>query len=158
MDRCNVCCSLVDIDTVRSGEEGAEPEGKALDLLVHLRFQPSPMVMSSGYLRDRVRSLDIRERLRVEPPLLLHIERSQLRWFGHLCKDASRTPPCGGVSGMSIREETLGQTQDTLEGLYLSTVLGTPQGSPWRSWLKWLEERTVWASLLRMLPLRPRPG
>ena len=31
-------------------------------------------------LRDRVRSSDIREGLRVEP-LLLHMERSQLRWF-----------------------------------------------------------------------------
>ncbi|KAF7644066.1 hypothetical protein LDENG_00228770, partial [Lucifuga dentata] len=39
-------------------------------------------------LRDRVRSSDIQEGLRVEP-LLLHIERSQLRWFGHLI----RMPP-----------------------------------------------------------------
>ena len=39
-------------------------------------------------LRDRVRSSDIRERLRVEP-LLLHVERSQLRWLGHLV----RMPP-----------------------------------------------------------------
>ncbi|TWW76578.1 Spondin-1 F-spondin [Takifugu flavidus] len=34
-------------------------------------------------LRDRLRSLDIREGLGVEP-LLLHIERSQLGWLGHL--------------------------------------------------------------------------
>ncbi|TWW81619.1 hypothetical protein D4764_01G0014340 [Takifugu flavidus] len=34
-------------------------------------------------LRDRVRSLDIREELGVEL-LLLHIERSQLGWLGHL--------------------------------------------------------------------------
>uniref|UniRef100_A0A3P9D6Y1 Uncharacterized protein n=1 Tax=Maylandia zebra TaxID=106582 RepID=A0A3P9D6Y1_9CICH len=39
-------------------------------------------------LRDRVRSSAIREGLRVEQ-LLLHIERSQLRWFGHL----ARMPP-----------------------------------------------------------------
>uniref|UniRef100_A0A3B5KJ05 Transposase Tc1-like domain-containing protein n=1 Tax=Xiphophorus couchianus TaxID=32473 RepID=A0A3B5KJ05_9TELE len=39
-------------------------------------------------LRDRVRSSVIREELRVEP-LLLHIERSQLRWLGHLV----RMPP-----------------------------------------------------------------
>ncbi|XP_048870381.1 uncharacterized protein LOC125742436 [Brienomyrus brachyistius] len=36
-------------------------------------------------LRDRVRCSDIRESLRVEP-LLLHVERSQLRWFGHLAR------------------------------------------------------------------------
>ena len=34
-------------------------------------------------LKDRVRSSVTREELRVEP-LLLHIERSQLRWLGHL--------------------------------------------------------------------------
>ncbi|KAI3352408.1 hypothetical protein L3Q82_005368 [Scortum barcoo] len=41
-------------------------------------------------LRDRVRSSVIREELGVEPPLLLRIERSQLRWLGHL---AFRMPP-----------------------------------------------------------------
>ena len=39
-------------------------------------------------LRDRVRSLAIREGLGVEP-LLICIQRSQLRWFGHLV----RMPP-----------------------------------------------------------------
>ena len=39
-------------------------------------------------LRDRVRSSVIREGLGVEP-LLLRIERSQMRWLGHLV----RTPP-----------------------------------------------------------------
>ena len=34
-------------------------------------------------LRDRMRSSDIQERLKVEL-LLLHVERSQLRWFRHL--------------------------------------------------------------------------
>ena len=39
-------------------------------------------------LLDRVRSSDIREFLEIEP-LLLWVERSQLRWFGHLI----RMPP-----------------------------------------------------------------
>jgi len=39
-------------------------------------------------LRDRVRSSDIRRELGVEP-LLIHVKRSQLRWFGHLI----RMPP-----------------------------------------------------------------
>ena len=42
-------------------------------------------------------------------------------------------PPCGGVSGTSNQEETSGLTRDTLEGLYLSTGLGTPQDSPGRA-------------------------
>ena len=43
-------------------------------------------------LRDRVRSLVIREELGVEPPLLC-IERSQLRWFGHLVRMHPGVPP-----------------------------------------------------------------
>ena len=35
--------------------------------------------------RDRVRNLDIRRELRVEP-LLEEIERIQLRWFGHVMR------------------------------------------------------------------------
>jgi len=61
-------------------------------------------------LRDRVRSSDIRRKLGVEL-LLLRVERSQLRWFGHLI----RTP---------------GQTQNPLEGLYISSCLGTPRDPP----------------------------
>ncbi len=36
-------------------------------------------------LRDRVKSLDMWRELMIEP-LLLHVERSQLRWFRHLNK------------------------------------------------------------------------
>uniref|UniRef100_A0A672FD98 Reverse transcriptase domain-containing protein n=1 Tax=Salarias fasciatus TaxID=181472 RepID=A0A672FD98_SALFA len=48
-------------------------------------------------LRDRVRSSVTREELRVEP-LLLHIERGQLRWLGHLF----RMPP-GRLPGEVFR-------------------------------------------------------
>ncbi|KAK3526897.1 hypothetical protein QTP86_003592 [Hemibagrus guttatus] len=39
--------------------------------------------VAGRFLRDRARSSVSREKLRVEP-LLLHIERGQLRWLGHL--------------------------------------------------------------------------
>ncbi|TWW80672.1 hypothetical protein D4764_01G0004870 [Takifugu flavidus] len=65
-------------------------------------------------LRDRVRSSDIREGLGVEP-LLLHIERSQLGWLGHLARMPSgrlplevfRTCPPGGglVAGPGLGGE-----------------------------------------------------
>ena len=48
-------------------------------------------------------------------------------------EDASWTPPSGGLSGMSYREETSGQTQDTLEGLHLPVGLGTPWDPPGRA-------------------------
>ncbi len=72
--------------------------------------------------RDQVRSSDIREDLQ-EEPLLLCIERSQLRWFGYL---VSWWPPCVGVSCMSSWEEFPGQTLFQVEISYLYTGLETP--------------------------------
>ena len=88
---------------VRCGEEGAEPEGEAFKLLLHLCSNPhlcsqiwvltqrmrlwiqaaemSFLQRGTGLsLRDRGRSSTIWKELGVEP-LLLHIERSRLRWF-----------------------------------------------------------------------------
>ena len=83
-------------------------------------------------LKDRVRSSDIWERLRVELLLLLHIERSQLRWVRHVVK----MPP----GSMPIWEETPGQPKDTLERLYF--LAWEVLVSPWRSWWKWLGRGT----------------
>ena len=75
-------------------------------------------------LRDKVRSSDIRRELGVE---LLRVERSQLRGFG---QDATRAPPFGGFPGTSDWEEIPRQTQNPLEGLYISSGLGTPRDPP----------------------------
>jgi len=68
-------------------------------------------------LRERIRSSDIRRELGVEL-LLLRVERSQLRWFGHLF----RMPP-GRLHSEVFLARPLGgdpgKTQETLEGLYL---------------------------------------
>ena len=55
-------------------------------------------------LRDRVRSSVIREGLGVELLLLLHIERSQMRWLGHLV----RMPP-GHHPGEVLRACPMGR-------------------------------------------------
>ncbi|TWW53707.1 hypothetical protein D4764_0113540, partial [Takifugu flavidus] len=49
-------------------------------------------------LRDRMRSSAIREKLRVEP-LLLRVERNQMRWLGHLVR-----MPSGRLPGEVFRE------------------------------------------------------
>ncbi|KAK0144128.1 Dual specificity protein phosphatase CDC14AB [Merluccius polli] len=54
-------------------------------------------------LRDRVRSLVIREELGVDP-LLLRVERSQMRWLGHLV----RMPP-GRLPGEVFRARPTGR-------------------------------------------------
>ncbi|KAI3352452.1 hypothetical protein L3Q82_005405 [Scortum barcoo] len=64
------------------------------------------------------------------------IERSQLRWLGHLFRMPPGRLPREEVfqAGMSHREEASGKTQDTLEKLTMS--LGWPgnaSGSPGRA-------------------------
>ncbi|TWW64123.1 hypothetical protein D4764_03G0011310 [Takifugu flavidus] len=68
----------------------AEPKGEALDLPVDLCSYPHLWVAGLS-LRDRVRSSAIREELGVES-LLLRVERSQMRWLGHLVR---HVPPVG---------------------------------------------------------------
>ncbi|KAI3376444.1 hypothetical protein L3Q82_016902 [Scortum barcoo] len=109
-----------------------------LSIYRSISFPPSPMVMNFGRL-------------------LLRIERSQLRWLGHLFRmPPGRLPREAGVPGVSHREKALWKTQDTLETMSLGWP-GHALGSP-----EELEEvsgvREVWASLLRLLPPRPGPG
>ncbi|TWW60956.1 hypothetical protein D4764_05G0010460 [Takifugu flavidus] len=87
--------------------------------------------------RDRVRSSSIREELGVEP-LLLHIERSQMRWLGHLV----RMPP-GRLPGEVFR----------------ACPSRRPPGRPRTRWRDYVS-RLVWerASLLKLLPPRPDPA
>ncbi len=82
-------------------------------------------------LRVGVRSSVTREDLRVEP-LLLDIERSQLRWLGHLFR-----MPLGRLPGEVFRKRPTGRrprgkTQDTLED-YVSRLAWERLGIPRRS-------------------------
>ncbi|TWW73527.1 hypothetical protein D4764_15G0009210 [Takifugu flavidus] len=76
-------------------------------------------------LRDRVRSSAILEELRVEP-LLLRVERSQMRWLGHLV----RMPP-GRLPGEVFRACPSGRR---------------PPGRPRTHWRDYVS-RLVWEHL-----------
>ncbi|XP_048857101.1 uncharacterized protein LOC125724452 [Brienomyrus brachyistius] len=87
-------------------------------------------------LRDGVRSSVIREGLRVEP-LLLRIERSQMRWLGHLI----RMPP-GRLPGEVFRACPTGRRPRGRPREYAGEIMspgwpGNASGSPQRSWMKW---------------------
>ncbi|KAK3530440.1 hypothetical protein QTP86_024352 [Hemibagrus guttatus] len=105
-------------------------------------------------LRDRVRSSVTWEELRVEP-LLLHIERGQLRWLGHLF----RMPP-GRLPGEVFRACLTGKRPwgrpRTRWRDYVSQLAWEYLGVPPEELEELSGEREVWASLLRLLP--PRPG
>ncbi|GAA6083977.1 receptor-type tyrosine-protein phosphatase F-like, partial [Tachysurus ichikawai] len=107
-------------------------------------------------LRDRVRSSVTREELRVEP-LLLHIERSQLRWLGHLF----RMPP-GCLPGEVFRAYPTGRRPRgrprTRWRDYVSRLAWERLGIPPEELEEVSGEKEVWASLLSLLPPRPGPG
>ncbi|TWW73379.1 hypothetical protein D4764_15G0007730 [Takifugu flavidus] len=141
----------------RDGEEIAEPNCEALDLLVDLRSYPHLWVAGLS-LRDRVRSSAIREELGVQP-LLLRIERSQMRWLGYLL----RMPP-GRLPGEVFRHEHLMSLRRPPERPrtrwkdYVSRLAWERLGIPPDELEEVAGEREVWASLLRLLPPRPDPG
>ncbi|KAK0154400.1 putative uncharacterized transposon-derived protein F52C9.6 [Merluccius polli] len=107
-------------------------------------------------LRDRVRSSVIREELGVDP-LLLRVERSQMRWLGHLV----RMPP-GRLPGEVFRARPTGRRPRgrprTRWRDYVSRLAWERLGIPQEELAAVAGEREVWASLLRLLPPRPDPG
>nr|XP_054599772.1 uncharacterized protein LOC129164266 [Nothobranchius furzeri] len=104
-------------------------------------------------LRDRVRSSVIREGLGVDP-LLLHIERSQLRWLGHLV----RMPP-GRLPGEVFRAGPTGRRPKgrprTRWRDYAFHLARERLGIPPEELAQVAGEREVWASRLRLLSPRP---
>lgn len=107
-------------------------------------------------LRDRVRSSDIREGLGVEP-LLLHIERSQLRWFGHLVRMPSGRLPWEVFRACPTGRRPRGRPRTRWRD-YIIRLTWERLGVPSEELMEVAGERTVWASLLRLLPPRPGPG
>uniref|UniRef100_A0A674MGB6 Reverse transcriptase domain-containing protein n=1 Tax=Takifugu rubripes TaxID=31033 RepID=A0A674MGB6_TAKRU len=107
-------------------------------------------------LRDRVRSSAIWEELGVES-LLLRIERSQMRWLGHLV-----TMPPGRLPGEVFRACPSGRRSPgrprTRWRDYVSRLVWERLGIPPDELEEVAGEREVWASLLRLLPPRPDPG
>ncbi|KAK0155927.1 hypothetical protein N1851_001531 [Merluccius polli] len=99
-------------------------------------------------LRDRVRSSIIREELGVDP-LLLCVERSQMRWLGHLV----RMPPWACPTGRRPRGRPRTHWRD-----YVSRLAWERLRIPQEELDEVAGEREVWASLLRLLPPRPDPG
>ena len=107
-------------------------------------------------LRDRVRSSDIRRELGVEP-LLLRIERSQLRWFGHL----TRMPP-GRLPLEVFRARPTGRRPRgrprTRWRDYISLLAWERLGIPQEELESVAGEKEAWRALLDLLPPRPGPG
>ncbi|KAK0147969.1 putative uncharacterized transposon-derived protein F52C9.6 [Merluccius polli] len=107
-------------------------------------------------LRDRVRSSSSGRSSELDL-LLLCIERSQMRWLGHLV----RMPP-GRLPGEVFRAHPTGRRPRgrprTRWRDYVSRLAWERLGIPQEELDEVAGEREVWASLLRLLPPRPDPG
>jgi len=97
-DWCGICSNAGAVP-VRCGEERSDQNNEIADTSGQMSFLRRVAGLS---VRDRVRISDIQRELGVEL-LLLHVERSQLRWFGRfsghvrLGKDPGADPePAGG--------------------------------------------------------------
>ncbi|TWW73458.1 hypothetical protein D4764_15G0008520 [Takifugu flavidus] len=115
-------------------------------------------------LRDRVRSSAIQEELGVEP-LLLRVERSQMRWLGHLVR-MDMPCPTGGTCPERLPGEVFracpsgrrppGRPRTHWRD-YVSRLAWERLGIPPDEMEEVAGEREVWASLLRLLPRDPTP-
>ncbi|KAJ8005185.1 hypothetical protein DPEC_G00144010 [Dallia pectoralis] len=112
--------------------------------------------MIANELRDRVRSSVIREELGVEP-LLLCIERSQLRWFGHLVRMPPGRLPREVFQARPAGRRPRGRPRTRWRD-YISTLAWERLGIPQSELANVAREREVWGPLLELLPPRPDPG
>jgi exonuclease III len=107
-------------------------------------------------LRHRVRSSAIREKLNVEP-LLLQIERSQLRWLGHLLRMPSERLVHRIWSACPVGTRPRGRPRSR----WRDQVSRICERLPLRNWADIktaAEDRTKWRGLLRGLTPRDPPG
>uniref|UniRef100_A0A8C6NUV0 Reverse transcriptase domain-containing protein n=1 Tax=Nothobranchius furzeri TaxID=105023 RepID=A0A8C6NUV0_NOTFU len=97
-------------------------------------------------LRDRVRSSVIREGFGVDP-LLLHIERSQLRWLGHLVRMPPERLPGEVFQARSTRRRPKGRPRTRWRDSHLARER---LGIPLEELAQVAGEREVWASHLSL--------
>jgi len=95
-------------------------------------------------LRDRVQSSDIRRELGVEP-LLLCIERSQLRWFGHLIRMPPGRLPLEVFQTRPTGRRPRGRPRTRWRD-YISRLACERLGIPQNELKNFAGEREVWVS------------
>ena len=101
---------------------------------------------------DRVRNTTIRENLQVEP-LLLRIERSLLRWYGHAIRMPHRIAHqilSAQPSGRRPRVRPRTRWMDQIQSISCDRL-----GIPYRELESMAKDRETWKSMLNMLPPRP---
>ena len=104
-------------------------------------------------LFNKVRSSEIRKSLNVEP-LLLRIERSQLRWFGHVSRMPQERLPKQALHAKANGRRPVGRPRtrwtDYIEDLGWNRLGLRPS-----EMMEVMEDREVWRLNLELLPPQP---
>ena len=104
-------------------------------------------------LFNKVRSSEIRKSLNIEP-LLLRIERSQLRWFGHVNRMLQERLPKQALFAKANGSRPVGRPRtkwtDYIEDLGWNRLGLRPS-----EMMKVMEDREVWRLNLEQLPSQP---
>ena len=131
-------------------------------LLFHqsLRIQAAEMSflrrVAGISLRDRVRSSVTRERLGLEP-LLLRLERSQLRWFRHLVRMPLERLPREVLEACPTGGRPRGRPRTRWRD-YINSLAWDRLGIPQDQVANVAREREIWSDLVELLPPRPYYG
>ena len=119
-----------------------------------LTYGHESWVMIEGVtLFNKVRSSEIRKSLNIEP-LLLRIERSQLRWFGHVSRMPQERLPKQALHAKANGRRPVGRPRtrwtDYIEDLGWNRLGLRPS-----QMMEVMEDREVWQLNLELLPPQP---
>ena len=104
-------------------------------------------------LCDQVKSSSIRESLQIEP-LLIHIERSQLRWLGHVLRMPPNRLPNQVFQATPTERKPVGRPKTSWRK-YMEKLLQERLGLQWIEVQQVAQDRNRWKQLLN--ELKPRP-
>ena len=104
-------------------------------------------------LLDKVRSSEIRKSLNIEP-LLLRIERSQLRWFGHMNRMPEERLPKQVLLARETGKRPVGRPRTRWQN-YVEDLGWNRLGLCPSEMKEVVEDRDLWRLNLELLPSRP---
>ena len=104
-------------------------------------------------LFNKVRSSETRKSLNIKP-LLLRIERSQLRWFGHVSRLRQKSLPKQALLAKANGRRPLEQPRTRWTN-YIEDLGWNRLGRHPRKMMDVIEDREVWWLNLKLLPPQP---
>ena len=107
-------------------------------------------------LLDKVKNTDIRQSLNIEP-LLLRIERSQFRWYGHVTRKSNERTAKQLMDALPSGKRPRGRPKTRWRN-YVEDLAWSRVEIPPAELLLVAKDRNAWRSQLELLPPQPQKG